>query len=102
MGTKDFDKGQGFDAECGICLLFQFVYSSAGSVGAGLGERGRGSPHPVSGPEGGALKAKGMAGSVVLQVTAGAPLCQGGVQEAGSTLNTDLGFISIPSIVLRQ
>ena len=40
--------------------------------GAGLGERGWGSPHPVSGPEGGALRAKGMAGSVVLQVTAGA------------------------------
>ena len=56
----------------------------------------------MSGPGGGALKAKGMAGSAVLQVTAGAPLCQGGVQEAGSTLSTDLGFISVPSIVLRQ
>lgn len=41
MGTKDFDKGQGFDAECGICLLFQFVYSSAGLVGQGWG-RGAG------------------------------------------------------------
>ena len=67
-----------------------------------MGERGWGSSHPVSGPGGGALKAKGMAGSAVLQVTAGAPLCQGGVQEAGSTLSIDLGFISVPSIVLRE
>ena len=51
MGTKDFDKGLEFDAECGMCLLFQFVYSRFS--GAGLGERGWGSPHPVSGPGGG-------------------------------------------------
>lgn len=41
MGTKDFDKGLGFGAECGVCLLFYFVHSSAGSVGQGWG-RGAG------------------------------------------------------------
>lgn len=100
MGTKDFDKGLEFDAECGMCLLFQFVYSRFS--GAGLGERGWGSPHPGSGPGGGALKPKEMTGSAVLQVTAGARLRRGGVQQAGSTLSADLGLISVPFIVLRQ
>lgn len=75
MGTKDFDKGLEFDAECGMCLLFQFVYSRFS--GAGLGERGWGSPHPGSGPGGGALKPKEMTGSAVLQVTAGGPFAPG-------------------------
>lgn len=78
LGTKDLDQGLGFHLECGICLMFQSDFTEAGSVGQGGGTGGWGSPHPVSGPGGGALEPKGVAGSATLQMTAGAQLRQVG------------------------
>lgn len=43
LGTRDFDQGPGFDWEGGVFLVFQFVFSRAGSVGQG-GGTGAGGP----------------------------------------------------------
>lgn len=97
-GDKGLDKGQSLFRILEDVGCYSVVYDECRFSGGRVGGEGLGSHCQCLALREEALKAKGMAGSVVLQA-AGAPLCQGGVQEAGSTLNS-LGFVSVPSIVL--